>query len=70
MSRPSPKSEDGGDKPLADKLNIVEELVSTMGDLKDNIAGLSARLMKIEEFLLQIQTQGVAPRLRVLKRKL
>ena len=69
MNRPIPKSKDG-DSPSAEKLNVIEEVVSTMGDLKDNIARLDARLMKIEEFLLQIQTQGVAPRMRTLKRKL
>lgn len=69
MNRPIPKSKDG-DSLSAEKLNVIEEVVTTMGDLKDNIARLNARLMKIEEFLLQIQTQGVAPRMRTLKRKL
>lgn len=53
-----------------DKTGIVDELVFMVGDLKDNVARLNARLMKIEEFLLQLQSQGVAPKQRILKRRL
>jgi hypothetical protein len=53
-----------------DKAGIVDELVFMVGDLKDNVARLNARLMKIEEFLLQLQTQGAAPKQRILKRRL
>lgn len=53
-----------------DKAGIVDELVFVVGDLKDNVARLNARLMKIEEFLLQLQTQGAAPKQRILKRSL
>ena len=69
ISRPVLRPKDA-DAPNEDKLDVIEEVVHTMGDLKDNIARLNARLMKIEEYLLQIQTQGVAPRMRTLKRKL
>ena len=53
-----------------DKAGIVDELVFTIGDLKDNVARLNARTMKIEEYLLQLQTKGVAPKQRILKQKL
>ena len=53
-----------------DKAGIVDELVFTIGDLKDNVARLNARTMKIEEYLLQLQTKGVAPKQRMLKQKL
>jgi|GEM_PF-889550 len=53
-----------------EKTGIVDDLVFTIGDLRDNVARLNARLMKIEEFLLQLQTQGAAPKQRILKRTL
>ncbi len=53
-----------------DRLNVVEEIVYAVADLKDNVARLNARLMKIEEFLLELQTKGVAPKQRVLRRRL
>ncbi len=54
----------------SEKAGIVDELVFMVGDLKDNQARLNARLMKIEEYLLQLQTQGAAPKRRVLRRTL
>jgi hypothetical protein len=59
-----------GSEQKDDKAGIVDELVFMVGDLKDNVARLNARLMKIEEFLLQMQMQGAAPKRRILKRKL
>lgn len=59
---------DPGSDQKNDKTGIVDELVFMVGDLKDNVARLNARLMKIEEFLLQLQTQGAAPKHRILKR--
>jgi hypothetical protein len=59
-----------GPEQKSEKAGIVDELVFLVGDLKDNVARLNARLMKIEEFLLQLQTQGAAPKQRMLKRRL
>ncbi len=63
FNRPDPSAKD-------DKGGIVDELVSMTEELKDNVARLNARTMKIEEFLLQLQSKGVAPKQRVLKQKL
>lgn len=65
FSKPGTSSEQKNEK-----AGIVDELVFMVGDLKDNVARLNARLMKIEEFLLQLQTQGAAPKRRLLKRTL
>ncbi len=64
------KKADAAREQPSDKLMVIEELVFTVAEVKDNIARLNARLMKIEEFLLQMQTQGVAPKQRLLRRKL
>ncbi len=63
------KRAEGTDK-RDDKAGILKELVFMVGDLKDSVARLNARLMKVEEYLLRLQTQGPAPKQRVLKRRL
>ncbi len=53
-----------------DKAGIVDELVQISSELRDNVARLNARVMKVEEFLLQMQSKGAFPKQRVLRQKL
>ena len=63
FNRPDPSSKE-------DKAGIVDELAQISSELKDNVTRLNARVMKIEEFLLQLQSKGAAPKQRILKQKL